>query len=101
VPFLVKADSRPARLLCCLRRKIAVLIEFRRLRLPPTCRDIFGGDGDRLEAGFCEGERRGRLQGVREEPPLELNPVFGGAFAGLEFVQGGFGAVHEDFVVED
>jgi hypothetical protein len=38
---------------------------------------------------------------VGEEPPLELNPVFGGAFAGLEVVQGGFGAVDEDFVVED
>jgi hypothetical protein len=34
-------------------------------------------------------------------PDAELNPVFGGAFAGLEFVQGGFGAVGEGFVVED
>ena len=32
---------------------------------------------------------------------FELNPVFGGAFARLEFVQGGFGAVDEDFVVDD
>jgi len=36
-----------------------------------------------------------------KEPALELNPVFGGAFAGLEFVQGGFGAVGEDFVIDD
>jgi hypothetical protein len=63
-----------------------------------------------IEAGFCEGERRGGrtqgleaelLQGVGEEPALELDAVFGGAFAGLEFVHGGFGAVDEDFVVED
>jgi hypothetical protein len=87
-----------------------VLIEFRRLRLPPTGGDVFGGDGDRLEAGFREGERRGGcaqgletdlLQGVREEPPLELDAVLSGAFAGLQFVQGGFGAVDEDFVVDD
>jgi hypothetical protein len=38
---------------------------------------------------------------VREEPALELNPIFGGAFAGLEFVQGSFGAVDEGFVIED
>ena len=37
-----------------------VLIEFGRLRLPPARRDVFGGDGDGLEAGFCDGERRGR-----------------------------------------
>jgi hypothetical protein len=57
------------------------------------------GDG---KAGFCEGERRGErargletdlLQGVGEEPALELAAVFGGAFAGLEFIQSGFGAV--------
>jgi hypothetical protein len=30
--------------------------------------------------------------GMGEEPALELDAVFGGAFAGLEFVQGGFGA---------
>jgi hypothetical protein len=35
------------------------------------------------------------LEGVGEEPALELNPVFGGAFAGLEFVEGGFHAVDE------
>jgi hypothetical protein len=35
------------------------------------------------------------------EPPLELNPVFGGTFAGLEFVQGGFGTGDEDFVMEN
>jgi hypothetical protein len=38
---------------------------------------------------------------VGEEPALELNPVLGGAFAGLEFVQGGFRAVDEAFVVDD
>jgi len=32
-----------------------VLIEFGRLRLPPTGGDVFGGDGDRLEAGFPRG----------------------------------------------
>jgi hypothetical protein len=31
----------------------------------------------------------------------ELDAVLGGAFARLEFVQGGFGAVGEGFVVED
>jgi hypothetical protein len=87
-----------------------VLIEFGRLRFPPAGGDIFRGDGDGLEARFREGERRGGcaqglgadlLQGVREEPALELDPVFGGAFARLEFVQGGFGAVGEGFVVDD
>jgi len=35
-----------------------------RLRLPPARRDVFGGDGDRLEARVREGERRGgRAQG--------------------------------------
>jgi len=29
-----------------------VLIEFGRLRLPPARRDVFGDDGDRLEARF-------------------------------------------------
>jgi hypothetical protein len=86
------------------------LIEFGRLRLPPARRDVFGGDGDRLEAGFREGERRGGraqgleadlLEGVGEEPALELDAVFGGVLAGLEFVQGGFGAADEGFVVED
>jgi hypothetical protein len=38
---------------------------------------------------------------VGEEPALELNPVFGGAFARLQFVQGGFGAVDKDFVIDD
>ena len=37
-----------------------VLIEFGRLRLPPARGDVFGGDGDGLEARFREGERRGR-----------------------------------------
>jgi len=32
----------------------AVLIEFRRLWLPPARGDVFGGDGDGLEAGFGE-----------------------------------------------
>jgi hypothetical protein len=41
------------------------------------------------------------LQGVGKEPALELNPVFGGAFARLEFVQAGFDAVDEGFVVDD
>jgi hypothetical protein len=36
-----------------------------------------------------------------EEPALELAAVLGAAFASLEFVQGGFGAVGEAFVVED
>jgi hypothetical protein len=30
---------------------------------------------------------------VGEEPALELNPVFGGAFARLQFFQNSFGAV--------
>jgi hypothetical protein len=42
-----------------------VLIELGRLRLPPARRNIFGGDGDGLEGGFREGERRGgRVQGL-------------------------------------
>ncbi len=78
-----------------------ILIEFGRLRLPPAGRDVFGGDGDRevgfrdgdREAGFREGERRGGraqgleadlLQGMSDEPALELNPIFGGALARLE-----------------
>jgi hypothetical protein len=78
------------------------------VRLSPGI--TFGGDGDSLEARFRESERRGRraqgletdlLQGVREEPALELDVVFGGTFAGPEFVQGGFGAVDDDFVVDD
>lgn len=81
------------------------MIEFGRLRFPPARRDVFGGDRDGLEAGVREGERRnGRtqgletdvLQGVGEEPALELDPVFRAAFAGLEFVQGDLGAVDED-----
>jgi hypothetical protein len=45
-----------------------VLIEFGRLRLPPARRDVFGGDGDRLEAGFREGEGRGRrAQGLEAD----------------------------------
>jgi hypothetical protein len=36
-----------------------------------------------------------------EEPALEFDAVLGGAFAGLEFVQSGFGAVDKDFVVDD
>jgi len=36
-----------------------------------------------------------------KEPALELDAVFGGAFARLQFVQGGFGAVDEGFVVDD
>jgi hypothetical protein len=88
----------------------AFLIELGRLRLPPARRDVFRGDSDRLDAGFYEGERRGGgraqgleadlLQGVSEEPALELNPVFGGAFAGLEFVQGSFVAVDEGLVID-
>jgi hypothetical protein len=38
---------------------------------------------------------------MREEPTLELDTVLSGAFAGLEFVQGGFDAVGEGFVVDD
>jgi len=85
-----------------------VLIEFGRLRFPPAGRDFFGGDGDRLETRFREGECRGGraqgletdlLQGVGEEPALESDAVLSGAFAGLEFVQGGFRAVGKGFVV--
>jgi hypothetical protein len=36
-----------------------------------------------------------------KKPALELNAGLGGAFAALEFVQGGFGAVGEGFVVDD
>jgi hypothetical protein len=87
-----------------------VLIEFGWLGFPPARWDVFGGDGNRLEAGFREGEGRGGgaqdletdlLQGVGEEPALELDAVLGGAFTGLEFVQGGLGAIDEDFVVDD
>jgi hypothetical protein len=87
-----------------------VLIEFGRLWLPPARRDVFRCDGDGLEAGFRDREGGGRraqgletdlLQSVGEEPAFELDPVFCAAFAGLEFVQGGFGAVDEDFVVND
>ena len=42
--FLARAD----------RLSEPVLIEFRRLRLPPTCRDFFRGDCDRLDARFAE-----------------------------------------------
>ena len=53
------------------------------------------GRPDGPEAHFYNGERRGGhpqgfetdlLQGMGEEPALELDAVFGGAFAGLEFV---------------
>jgi len=86
-----------------------VLIEFGRLRLPPA-RGCLRGDGDRLEARFREGERRSRraqgleadlLQGMSKEPALELDAGLSGAFAILEFVQGGFRAVDENFVVDD
>jgi hypothetical protein len=36
-----------------------------------------------------------------KEPALELDAVFGDAFARLQFVQDGFGAVDEGFVVDD
>jgi hypothetical protein len=58
-----------------------VLIKFGRLRPPPMRGDIFRGDGDGLEAGFREDERRGGcaqgletdlLQGVGEEAALGL-----------------------------
>jgi hypothetical protein len=41
------------------RRGEPVLFEFGRLRLPPARWDVFGGDGDRLETRFREGEGRG------------------------------------------
>jgi hypothetical protein len=82
-----------------------VLIEFGRLRLPPARRDVFGGDGDGLEAGFGDSKRRGgRAQGFEADllqGPLELDAILRGALAGLEFVQDGFGAVDEAFVVDD
>jgi hypothetical protein len=73
---------------------------------PPARRDVFRGDGDCLEARVRRGRRAqgleaDLLQGVREEPALDLNPGLGGAFAGLEFVRGGFAAVDEGFVVDD
>jgi hypothetical protein len=67
-------------------------------------------DGDGLGARFRECERFGGyaqglesdlLQGVGEEPALELDAGLGGAFAILEFIQRGFGAVDEDFVLDD
>ena len=63
-----------------------------------------------LEAGFRDGEGGGGraqvleadlLQGMGEEPALELDTGLDGAFARLQFVQGGFGAIDEGFVVED
>jgi hypothetical protein len=82
-----------------------VLIEFGRLRLPPARRDVFGGDGNGLEAGFGDSQRRGgRAQGFEADllqGPLELDAILRGALAGLEFVQDGFGAVDEAFVVDD
>jgi hypothetical protein len=36
-----------------------------------------------------------------EEPALELDAGLDGAFARQQFVQGGFGAIDEGFVVED
>jgi hypothetical protein len=81
-----------------------VLIEFGCLRFPPARRNVFGRDRDGLEAGFREGEGgSGRaqgletdlLQGMGEEPALELNPVFGGAFTGLEFSQNSLLASHK------
>jgi len=36
-----------------------------------------------------------------KEPALELDAVFGRAFTFLEFVQGCFGAIDEDFIVDD
>jgi hypothetical protein len=45
-----------------------VLIEFGRLRLPLARRDVFGDDGDGLEAGFRDGERRGgRARGLEAD----------------------------------
>jgi transposase len=82
-----------------------VLIEIGRLRLPPARRDVFGGDGNGLEAGFGDSKRRGgRAQGFEADllqGPLELDAILRGALAGLEFVQDGFGAVDEAFVVDD
>ena len=76
-----------------------------RLRLPPARRDVFGGDGDGLEAGFGDRKRRGgRAQGFEADllqGPLELDAILRGALAGLEFVQDGFGTVDEAFVVDD
>jgi hypothetical protein len=82
-----------------------VLIEFGRLRLPPARRDVFGGDANGLEAGFGDSKRRGgRAQGFEADllqGPLELDAILRGTLAGLEFVQEGFGAVDEAFVVDD
>jgi len=52
-------------------------------------------------SGRAQGLETDLLQGMGEEPALELDAVFGGALAHLEFVQGGFGAVDEDFVLDD
>jgi hypothetical protein len=66
-----------------------VLIEFGRLWFPPADGgDVFGGDGNRLEAGFRDGEGGGGraqdleadlLQGMGEEPALELDAGLDGA----------------------
>ena len=42
-----------------------------------------------------------RVGRTQTEPALELDAGLGRAFAILEFVQGCFGAVHENFVIND
>jgi hypothetical protein len=50
------------------------------------------------DAGLCSPFFNFHFGGA-ETGSLELDAVFGGAFAGLEFVQDGFGAFEEDFVL--
>jgi hypothetical protein len=70
----------------------SVLIECGRLRLPPARGDVFGGDSDGLDARLCEGERRGGraqgletdlLEGMDEEPALELAAMSSGGWSRL------------------
>ena len=87
-----------------------ILIELGRLRLPPARRNVFRRDRDRLDAGFGDGERRGRraqrleadlMKGVGEQPAFEIDAVFGGALSTLQFFERDFRAIDENFVVDD
>jgi hypothetical protein len=63
------------------------------LRLASARVSVAVGGAQRLETNL--------LQGVGEEPAFELDAGFGGALARLQFVEGGFHAVDEGFVVDD